>query len=365
MAINLAEKYSKKIVERFTKASYTAAWASSDYDWDGVRAIRVYTPVPVDLTQYDRAKNPFAADGGRFGTPTELQDVVQRMELKQEPAFAITIDAGNNSDQQKIKAAGKMMKMQIANKVTPYTDKYCFLQWASKAGLIVTESEALTSANIVAKILAGATAMDNELVPDENRAVFITASNYDILRQSEPMKYSDVLQKKAVAKGVVTQLAGMPVIKVPDTYLPTDVNFMIVYKNAVLAPTKLKTSRILDNVAGLDGSLLEYRQYFDAFVLATQRCGVYVSCKNGGNAQTAAPTVTGATGGVKITAAKNALGYYTLDGSDPTDESNGERVAFTGTGSAVTINCTAGTTLKAYLVGETALRSEVKEAQAS
>lgn len=365
MAINLAEKYSNKIVERFTKASYTAAWASSEYDWDGVRAIKVYTPTPVDLTQYDRTKNPFAANGGRFGVPTELQDEVQRMELKQEPAFSITIDAGNHNDQMKIKAAGKMMKMQIATKITPYTDKHCFFQWASKAGNIVTETAALTSQNIVARILAGATAMDNALVPDENRTVFITATNYDLLRQADPMKYADSLQEKAIAKGLVTRLAGMPVVKVPDGYMPTDVNFIIAYKHAVLAPTKLKTSRILDNVPGLDGSLLEYRQYFDAFVLATQRDGVYVSCKYGGAAQTTAPTVAGATGGVKVTAPNNALGYYTLDGSDPTNENNAERVAFTGTGSAVTIACTAGTTLKAYLVGDVALRSAVAEASAS
>ena len=362
MAINLAEKYSDKIVERFTNSSYTAPWASSEYDFEGVKSVKVYTPVPVDLVQYDRTKNPFAANGGRFGTPTELEDTVQRLELKQEPAFAITIDKGNNTDQKKIKAAGKMMKMQIANKVTPYTDKYCFLQWASNAGLIVTETEDLTPANIVQKIGAGSAAMGNELVPDENRTVFLSESNYEILCQSDPLKYADSLQEKAVAKGVVTRLRGMTVVKVPDSYLPKDVNFMIVYKHAVLAPTKLETARILSNVAGLDGSLLEYRQYFDAFVLATQRMGVYVSCKKGGNAQTTAPTVAAATGGVKITAPQNALGYYTIDGSDPTDESNPERVAFTGTGSAVTINCDSGITLKAYLVGDTALRSETKEA---
>ena len=365
MAINLAEKYSEKVVEYFTKASYTAPWASSEYNWDGVRAVNVYTPVPVDLSQYDRTKNPFAANGGRFGTPVELEDMVQRMELKQEPSFSITIDRGNNSDQMKIKAAGKMMQMQMKKVVTPYTDKYCFLQWASKAGHIVTETEALTTDNIVSKILAGATEMDNDLVPDENRTVFISADNYDLLRQADPLKYAYPLQQKAISKGEVGTIAGMTIIKVPRTYLPNDVNFMIIYKHSVLAPTKLKTARILTEVAGLDGSLLEYRQYFDAFVLATQRDGVYVSCANGGSAQTAAPTVTGTTGGVKVTAPSGELGYYTLDGSDPTDENNGARIAFTGTGSAVTITCDAGTTLKAYLVGTTALRSDVKEASAS
>lgn len=371
MAINLAEKYSDKIVEKFTKSSYTAPWASSEYDWDGVKAIKVYTPTPVDLSEYDRTKNPFAANGGRFGVPTELEDVVQRMELKQEPCFSITIDRGNYNDQMKIKAAGKMMKMQIATRVTPYTDKYCFWQWASHAGNIVTESVALSATNIVERILAGATAMDNALVPDENRTVFITATNYDYLRQAEPMKYADALQEKAIAKGLVTTLAGMPVVKVPDAYLPKDVNFMIVYKHSVLAPTKLKTSRILDDVAGLDGSLLEYRQYFDAFVLAQQNGGVYVSCKKDGSAQATKPTLTAATGGVKVKATSGALGYYTLDGSDPTDESNANRIAFTGTGSDVTITCAASTTLKAYVEGikgtdgTLTLRSAVVEATAN
>lgn len=351
MAINLAEKYSDKIVERFTKSSYTAPWASSEYDWDGVKAIKVYTPVPIDLTQYDRTKNPFAANGGRFGVPVEVQDVVQRMELTQDPAFAATIDRGYYTDQMKIKEAGKIMKMQMGVKVTPYTDKYCFWQWASHAGNIVTESAALSKDNIVARIMAGATVMDNALVPDENRTVFITATNYDLLRQAEPMKYAENLQEKAVSKGHVSYIAGMAIVKVPDAYLPKDVNFIIVYKHSVLAPTKLNFSRILTDVAGLDGSLLEYHQYFDAFVLAQQRGGVYVSCKNGGSAQTSAPTLAAATGGVKVNATSGALGYYTLDGSDPTDESNANRIAFTGTGSAVTIACEAGTKMRAYVEG--------------
>lgn len=351
MAINLAEKYSDKIVERFTKSSYTAPWASSEYDWDGVKAIKVYTPVPIDLTQYDRTKNPFAANGGRFGVPVEVQDVVQRMELTQDPAFAATIDRGYYTDQMKIKEAGRIMKMQMGVKVTPYTDKYCFWQWASHAGNIVTESAALSKENIVARIMAGATVMDNALVPDENRTVFITATNYDLLRQAEPMKYAENLQEKAVSKGHVSSIAGMAVVKVPDAYLPKDVNFIIVYKHSVLAPTKLRTSRILTDVAGIDGSVLEYHQYFDAFVLAQQRGGVYVSCKNGGSAQTSAPTLTAATGGVKVNAASGALGYYTLDGSDPTDETNANRIAFTGTGSAVTIACEAGTKMRAYVEG--------------
>ena len=43
MAINVANKYSTKLDERFHQKSVTDAFAGKDYDFVGVNAINVYT----------------------------------------------------------------------------------------------------------------------------------------------------------------------------------------------------------------------------------------------------------------------------------------------------------------------------------
>ena len=110
MAINLASKYSGKIAEKFTKESYVAGNASTEYDFAGVKSISIYTPQTVDLNDYKRSGE------NRFGTPVEMEDTVQEMELSQDKGFSITIDRGNNLDQMSTKGAAKMLNMQIKEK---------------------------------------------------------------------------------------------------------------------------------------------------------------------------------------------------------------------------------------------------------
>ena len=98
MAINLASKYEDKILQEFTHASFMKNNVSNEYDLTGVRSLTIYTPVTVDLNDYDRT-----ATANRFGTPTEMQDTVQELTMTQDKGFAITIDRGNNSDQMMIK----------------------------------------------------------------------------------------------------------------------------------------------------------------------------------------------------------------------------------------------------------------------
>ena len=40
--INLAEKYEKKVDERFKLGSLTEPFVNNDYNWDGVNKINVY-----------------------------------------------------------------------------------------------------------------------------------------------------------------------------------------------------------------------------------------------------------------------------------------------------------------------------------
>ncbi|MEG0357566.1 MAG: chitobiase/beta-hexosaminidase C-terminal domain-containing protein, partial [Christensenellaceae bacterium] len=270
--------------------------------------IKIYTPQTVDLNDYVRSGTE------RFGAPVEMGDTIQELTLTQDKSFSITIDKGNNADQMNIKGAAKMLNMQIKEKVVPLMDKYALGKWAQLAGKVVGSAEP-TRENITQKIYDGATALDNELVPGDNRLIYLPSSQYNNLRLSKEFLAVDNLAEKALTKGYVGMVADMRVIKIPDSYLPANVRFLITYKQSVINPNKIKTMRVLDQQRGIDGSVLEGRNYFDAFVLGARAMGVYTLADT--SAVLAAPAVTISAHSAAITAVAGVTFKYTIDGSDP------------------------------------------------
>lgn len=330
-SINLASKYSSNIAEKFTKESYVAGHTNNDYDFAGVRSITIYTPQTVELNDYIRSGQ------NRFGTPVEMGDTVQELTLSQDKSYTLTIDRGNNIDQMNVKGAAKMLKMQIKEQVVPFMDKYALGRWAHLAGTI-NGSAAPTKTSIVGAIFDAAAALDNLLVPDDNRILYLPTSQYNMLRQSSEFLAVDTLAEKALSKGYVGRVADMQVIKVPDSYL-NGVYFLAAYKGSVLMPNKIKTARILDNVAGIDGNVLEGRNYFDAFVLSAKAGGVYAAVPTA--SVTADPTVAVASGKATVTVASGATAKYTTDGSDP-------RYSKSAAVYSAAVDVTTGTTFRVY-----------------
>ncbi|HBU11330.1 MAG TPA: hypothetical protein DEB31_00915 [Clostridiales bacterium] len=344
--INLASKYSEQIAGKFTRASYVAGNASTDYEFSGARYISVYTPQTVGLNDYVREGQ------NRFGTPLEMQDTVQEMMLSQDKGFAVTIDKGNNMDQMNVKGASHMLNLQIKEQVVPYMDRYALSKWANEAGTVKGLSAAPTKATIVEMIFDGAKALDDGLVPDEGRVLYIPTTYYNMLRQSDAILAVNSLNMnaKALEKGVVGMIADMKVVKVPDVYLPGNVYFLITHKSSVLHPNKIQTARVLTGVQGIDGAVLEGRNYFDAFVLGAKCMGVYAAVKAGDTL--AAPSITLSGGNAAITAASGSKIYYTLDGSDPRYSARKE--LYTGA-----VAAPAGTVVRAYAEAEGKFRSPV------
>ena len=135
MAINLASKYSDQIAEVFTRASFIKGKTAETYDLTGVKTLKVYTPITVEEVDYDR-------DGGlkRYGDVTEMQDVVQELTMTQDKAFTLTIDKGNNLDQNLVKNAADMLRLQLNEKSTPGADKYASASSPWRAALWKVQS---------------------------------------------------------------------------------------------------------------------------------------------------------------------------------------------------------------------------------
>lgn len=268
--INLATKFSTKVAERFSIGSLTDAYAGKEYDFSGVKSIKVYSIDTVEMANYTRSGTD------RFGTLNELGDTVQEMAMTQDRAFTYSIDKGNAAQQYNIKAATRSLKRQIDEVVTPEIDKYRLDKWAAGKGLTKVDAS-LTKSSALEAIMTGSMEMNNALVPKKNRVLFIKESIYLQCKLADQIVGIDKLGEKAIKDGSVGMIDLMKVVPVPDSYFPENTNFIIKYKNATVDPVQLKTYRILTEQRGVDGDVVEGRIIYDSFVLTTRNKGIYTS----------------------------------------------------------------------------------------
>ena len=70
MGINVAQKYEKKVDERFKLKELTGHGLNEDYNWEGVDTIKVYNINTVELGDYTKS------GAARFGEAAELEDTL-------------------------------------------------------------------------------------------------------------------------------------------------------------------------------------------------------------------------------------------------------------------------------------------------
>lgn len=308
-AINYANTFSPKVAESFSKESLTDSATGKDYSFSGAKTVRVFTVDTVPLNNYSRT------GANRYGEPVELGDTVQELVMGDDKAFTMTIDKGNNADQMNVKGAARAMKRETEQVVVPYVDKYRFLKWAKGAGL-VKGIAAPTKSTIVELVFDAGAEMDNRLVPTAGRTLFIPNTWYKLLALSEQFIGVDKLGEKALSKGIVGEIDGMTVKRVPDSYFPEGLYFMVKWKGSSVDPVKLQDAKIHKDPPGLSGNLLEGRVYHDAFVLGAKADGIYIAAKT--ELVAAAPAISVASGKATVTCATaGAVMKITTDGTDP------------------------------------------------
>lgn len=272
--VNVSEKYSDKIAERFKIGSLTDSACGHDYSFVGAKTVKVYSVDTVELNDFERT-----AASNRFGAVSNLGDTVQEMTMSQDKAFTFAIDAGDMSDQAIQKSAGKALRREIDEVANPTMDKYRLKAWATKAGSTHEISSAPTKSTIVEAILDLNAMLTDALVPAEGRTLFIPTSMYKLLKLNPDFISVEALGKKALSKGEVGEVDGCVVKPVPTSWMPTGVHFMIKYRNCTADPVKLQQYDILEKVQGFSGPVVQGRIYYDAFVLDAKKAGIGV-CKN-------------------------------------------------------------------------------------
>jgi len=308
MAINKAEKFSPKVVERFKEKSYTAKMASQAYTWDGVKTVNVYSVDTAPLYDYNRN----ATTTSRFGPLTDLTDHLQIMPVEQDKSFRFAVDAGDNSEQMGIKAANSTLTRQMDEVVYPYLDKYNFAKWIKEAGQRIALSAALNANNALEAIQDATEKLDEEACPDNGRTLYVTTEFMKMLKRNPLFVYTDKLANEALVKGNFGELDGANIVEVPKKYFPAGVHALFFYKDACLAPMKLQNYSIHTDTDQVDGAIITGRILHDAFVLdGKAKAVVPILASNA--TKTANPTVA-ANGQIGFT---GMTVFYTYDGTDP------------------------------------------------
>lgn len=272
MAVNYATKYEGSIEKIFTLKSLTEAAVNKKFSWVGNEAIKVFGITTQALADYNKL-----ATANRYGTPSELQNVVQTMLLTKDRSFSISIDRATLDDTNGAVKAGEVLKDEINEQVIPEIDKYRLdVMQDAAIGNGAVEVAAVTTSNAYAIFLDGQTALGNAKVPMEGRIAFIS---YDFLskikRDSSFMLASETAMKDRV-NGMVGMVDGVKLIPVPSSYLPANVAFILTHPQATVAAEKLNEYFVRTNVQGFSGVVIEGRVRYDAFVIDQKVDAIYV-----------------------------------------------------------------------------------------
>ena len=264
MAINVASKYSSKVVERYSKKSLTDKGLNKDYDWAGVKTVTVYSVPTVAMNDYSRT------GASRYGTPAELQNTKQDLTLTKDRSFTFTVDKGNLNETMGIMEAGKALARQTDEVFTPELDTYRLGVWAAATGTRTTGvAVAITDLNAYTKFLDAQELLDESLIPETGRICYAVPKYIKFLKLDDNFIKACDLAQNMLIKNQVGEVDGIAIVKVPTTRMPSNCTFILIHPACSCSPLKLEDFKIHDNPPGINGKLIEGRYIYDTFVFET------------------------------------------------------------------------------------------------
>ena len=272
--INLVTAFRPLVDEKFTTESKKALLTNNDFDWTGAHSIKVYKVSTSDMNDYDRAGANTAKNWSRFGPVAGLDATTEEMTLKKDRSFTFAIDKLDEDETAGQLQAASALARQLREKVIPEIDTYVYGVMCNGAGN-KPAATALTAENICGEIFKANTALDNSEVPETGRIIVVTPDIYLLMKQSKDIFLETDVAENMRLRGVIAQLDGAQIIKVPANRLPSDFGFMIAHPVATVAPTKLEDYRVHQDPPGISGDLVEGRICYDAFVLDNKKAAIY------------------------------------------------------------------------------------------
>lgn len=273
MAINLATKFAPYTDEQFTTESKKSLLTNQDFDWTGAHTVKVYKVTTAAMNDYGRS-GPSTGNWSRYGAVGALDATTEEMTLTKDRSFTFAIDKLDTDETAQQLAAASALARQTREVVIPEVDSYVYGVMCAKAGT-KPAAVALTDENIYTEILNGSQALDDAEVPETGRMLVVTPATYLLMKKAKDIVMETDIGNDLRLKGVISNLDGLTVIKVPTNRLPAGFGFMLAHPVATVAPTKLEDYTVHDNPPGISGSLVEGRICYDAFVLDNKVKAIY------------------------------------------------------------------------------------------
>jgi len=272
--INLVTKYLPYVDELFTRESKISLLTNKDFAFDGTKTVKIYKVSTVATTDYDRTGEGTGSTGSRYGVVQGLDTDIETFTLSKDRSFTFAIDKMDVDETGGSVAADKALAREIREVVIPEIDSHIYDVMATNAGT-TADAATLNATNILDKILDGNNTLDNALVPESGRCLIVTPDVYYIMKKSKDIVMETEMGADMRLKGVIANIDGLNVIKVPATRLPAKFGFMIVHPCATVAPVKMTDYNIHRDPPGISGNLVEGRFYFDAFVMDNKAKAIY------------------------------------------------------------------------------------------
>lgn len=273
MAIDLVTKYLPYVDELFSTESKKSMLTNQDFSWTGAHTVKVYKITTAKMNDYGRS-GPGVGEWSRYGAVQGLDATTEELTLKKDRSFTFAIDKLDKDETSDQLAAASALARQIRQVVIPEVDTYTYDVMAKGAGT-KPDALALTSENIYTEILKASNTLDNAEVPETERCIVVTPDVYQLMKQSKEITMETDIGSDMRLKGVVSNLDGALVVKVPANRLPEKFGFMMLHPCATVAPTKLEDYKTHQDPPGISGDLVEGRICYDAFVLENKAKAIY------------------------------------------------------------------------------------------
>ena len=273
MAISLVTQYLPYVDELFTKESKKSMLTNQDLSWTGAHTVKVYKVTTASMNDYGRS-SPATGNWSRYGQVQGLDATTEEFTLRKDRSFTFAVDKLDKDETGGQLAAASALARQVREVVIPEVDTYVYGVMTAGAGH-KPAALALTSENIYTAITDANTALDNADVPETGRVLVVTPDVYLLMKRCKDITMETDIGNDLRLKGVIANLDGAVVAKVPKNRLPADFGFMIAHPVATVAPTKLEDYKTHQDPPGISGELVEGRICYDAFVLENKAKAIY------------------------------------------------------------------------------------------
>lgn len=273
MSISLTEKFAPYTDEQFVAESKRALVTNQDFDWTGAHTIRVYKIQTSAMQDYGRT-GPAGDNFSRYGSIADLNASTEEMTLKKDRSFIFNVDKLDTDETMQQVAAASALARQNREVTIPEVDAYTYGVMTAGAGHKPV-AKALTAADIYKDILDASAALDDAEVPEANRVLVVTPAVYLLMKQNSDIVLNCDIGAELRQQGVIANIDGMNVQKIPANRLPEKFGFMVVHPSATVAPVKLEDYNVHNDTIYSSGAVVTGRICYDAFVLDNKAKAIY------------------------------------------------------------------------------------------